>query len=124
NRESERSLLLERWQTACEGERQMVLLAGEAGIGKSRMCMALASRVAAEGHFVMRLQCSPFHTRSALHPLITYLDRLAGLMLDMEPDVKPSRVIAVLLKAGIVAAESIALFAGLLSVPICDPLAL
>ena len=41
-RESELSLLLGRWQTACEGERQMVLLVGEAGIGKSRMCMALA----------------------------------------------------------------------------------
>jgi class 3 adenylate cyclase/tetratricopeptide (TPR) repeat protein len=118
NRESELSLLLERWQTAREGERQMVLLAGEAGIGKSRMCMALASRVAADGHFVMRLQCSPFHTDSALHPIITNLDRLAGLTLDMGPDEKLDRVIAELRKPGDVTPETIALFAGLLSIPI------
>jgi len=122
NRESELSLLLERWQSACEGQRQMVLLAGEAGIVKSRMCMALASRVAAEGHFVMRLQCSPFHTHSALHPIITNLDRLAGLTLDMEPDEKLDRLIAELQKSGDVTPETIALFAGLLSIPVGDRL--
>ena len=84
-RESELSLLLGRWQTACEGERQMVLLAGEAGIGKSRMCMALASRIATEDQFVIRLQCSPFHTHSALHPVITSFERIAGLTLAMDP---------------------------------------
>jgi class 3 adenylate cyclase/tetratricopeptide (TPR) repeat protein len=118
NRESELSLLLERWQTACQGERQIVLLSGEAGIGKSRMCMALASRVAAEGHLVMRLQCSPFHIHSALHPIITNLDRLAGLTLDMEPEEKLNRVIAELQRSGSVAPETIALFAALLSIPI------
>ncbi len=122
NRESELSLLLERWQTACEGERQVVLLAGEAGIGKSRMCMALGSRVAAEGHFVMLLQCSPFHTHSALHPIITNLDRLAGLTLDMDPEEKLNRVIAEVQKSGNVAPETIALFAALLSIPIGDHL--
>jgi predicted ATPase/class 3 adenylate cyclase len=122
NRESELSLLLERWQTAREGERQMVLLAGEAGIGKSRMCMALASRVAAEGHIVMRLQCSPFHTDSALHPIITNLDRLAGLTLDMKPEEKLDRLIAEVQRPGKVAPETIALFANLLSMPIGDRL--
>ena len=121
-RESELSLLLGRWQTACEGERQMVLLAGEAGIGKSRMCMALASRVATERHFVIRLQCSPFHTHSALHPIITNLDRLAGLTLDMEPEEKLNRVIAEVQKSGNVAPVTIALFADLLSIPIGDRL--
>ena len=121
-RESELSLLLGRWQTACEGERQMVLLAGEAGIGKSRMCMALASRVATEGHFLIRLQCSPFHTHSALYPIITSFERIAGLTLDMEPEEKLTRVIAEVQKAGHVAPETIALFAALLSIPIGDRL--
>src|SRR5882762_4651472 len=119
-RESELSLLLGRWQTACEGERQMVLLAGEAGIGKSRMCMALASRVATEGHFLIRLQCSPFYTHSALHPIITNFERIAGLTLDMEPEEKLNRVIAEVQKSGNVAPETIALFAALLSIPIGD----
>ena len=121
-RESELSLLLERWQTACEGERQMVLLAGEAGIGKSRMCMALASRIATEDHFVIRLQCSPFHTHSALHPVITSFERIAGLTLDMDPVEKLDRVTAEFQKSGDVAPETIALFAGLLSIPIGDRL--
>jgi len=121
-RESELSLLLGRWQTACEGERQMVLLAGEAGIGKSRMCMALASRVATEGHFLIRLQCSPFHTHSALYPIITSFERIAGLTLDMEPEEKLNRVIAEVQKSGNVAPETIALFAALLSIPIGDRL--
>jgi class 3 adenylate cyclase/predicted ATPase len=119
-RESELSLLLGRWQTACEGERQMVLLEGEAGIGKSRMCMALASRVATEDHFLIRLQCSPFHTHSALHPIITNFERIAGLTLDMKPEEKLNRVTAEVQKSGNVAPETIALFADLLSIPIGD----
>ena len=121
-RESELSLLLGRWQTACEGERQMVLLAGEAGIGKSRMCMALASRVATDCHFLIRLQCSPFHAHSALHPIITNFERIAGLRLDMEPEEKLNRVITEVQKSGNVAPETIALFADLLSIPIGDRL--
>jgi class 3 adenylate cyclase/tetratricopeptide (TPR) repeat protein len=121
-RESELSLLLGRWQTACEGERLMVLLAGEAGIGKSRICMALASRIAAEGHFVIRLQCSPFHTHSALHPVITSFERIAGLTLAMDPMEKLERVTAAVQKSGNVAPETIALFASLLSIPIGDRL--
>ena len=121
-RESELSLLLERWQTACEGERQMVLLAGEAGIGKSRMCMALANRIASEEHSVIRLQCSPFHTHSALHPVITSFERVAGLTLAMDPAEKLQRVTAELQKSGHVPPENIALFAALLSIPISDRL--
>jgi class 3 adenylate cyclase/tetratricopeptide (TPR) repeat protein len=121
-RESELSMLLGRWQTACEGERQVVLLAGEAGIGKSRMCMALASRVATEDHFLIRLQCSPFHTHSALHPVITNFERAAGLTLDMSPEEKLNRVITEVQKSGNVTPETIALFAALLSIPIGDRL--
>jgi class 3 adenylate cyclase/tetratricopeptide (TPR) repeat protein len=121
-RENDLSLLLERWRTACEGERQMVLLTGEAGIGKSRLCMALASHVATEGHFIIRLQCSPFHTDSALHPIITNFERMAGLTINMEPEEKLDRVIAEMQKFGNVVPETIALFATLLSIPIGDRL--
>jgi class 3 adenylate cyclase/predicted ATPase len=121
-RESELSLLLERWQSACEGERQIVLLTGEAGIGKSRMCAALASRIAREGHFIIPLQCSPFHTASALHPFIANFERTAGLTLNMEPDKKLDHLVAAMQKFGIVAPETIALFATLLSIPFGDRL--
>ncbi len=121
-RDNELSLLLGRWQIACEGERQLVLLTGEAGIGKSRLCMAFASRIAAESHFIIRLQCSPFHTNSALHPILTYFERLAGLTLGMEPEEKLNRLIAGMQKYGHLAPETIALFADLLSIPVGDRL--
>ena len=121
-RVGELSLLLGQWQTACEGGRQMVLLAGEAGIGKSRICMALASRIAAEDHFVILLQCSPFHTHSALHPIIANFERMAGLTINMEPEEKLDRLVAAMQKVGNVAPETIALFATLLSIPTGDRL--
>ncbi|WP_284276404.1 adenylate/guanylate cyclase domain-containing protein, partial [Bradyrhizobium iriomotense] len=121
-REDELSLLLGRWQAAREGARQMVLLTGEAGIGKSRLCMALASRISKEDRFIIRLQCSPFHTESALHPFITYFERMAGLTLDMESEEKLNQLIAEIQKAVNVAPETIALFASLLSIPVGDRL--
>ncbi|MGA2289066.1 AAA family ATPase [Bradyrhizobium sp.] len=121
-RENELSLLIGRWDTACDGERQMLLLTGEAGIGKSRMCMALANRVTAEGHFSFLLQCSPFHTDSALHPIIAYLERMAGLTANMAPDKKLDRLIAEIQKCGNVAPETMALFATMLSIPTADRL--
>ncbi|MCA1452699.1 AAA family ATPase [Bradyrhizobium sp. BRP22] len=121
-REDELSLLLGRWKTACEGERQLILLGGEAGIGKSRLCMALASRIAAESHFIIRMQCSPFHTDSALHPIATYFERVAGLTLGMEPEEKLNRLSAEMQKSGNVAPETMVLFADLLSIPTGDRL--
>ncbi|WP_198026511.1 AAA family ATPase [Bradyrhizobium sp. ARR65] len=121
-RENELSLLLERWQAACEGERQIILLSGEAGIGKSRLCAAFASRIAADGHFIIRLQCSPFHTASALHPIIANFERGLGLTINMESDEKLNRLIAAVQRSGNVRPETIALFATLLSIPFGDRL--
>jgi len=48
-REQEISLLLDRWRLASEGEGQVVVLSGEAGIGKSRICEVLRERLAEAG---------------------------------------------------------------------------
>src|SRR5205085_7001084 len=69
-REEEIELLLRRWATAKTGEGQVVLLSGEAGIGKSRLTAALMERVATEPHTRLRYFCSPHHTDSALYPII------------------------------------------------------
>ena len=65
-REEELELLLRRWSKAKTGEGQVVLLSGEAGIGKSRLTAALLERVATEPHTRLRYFCSPQHTDSAL----------------------------------------------------------
>jgi class 3 adenylate cyclase/tetratricopeptide (TPR) repeat protein len=78
-RDSELALLLERWNTACEGEGQIVLLSGEAGIGKSRITQALRDRAAAGAFETMVLQCSPSHSNSALYPLVRCLEIAANL---------------------------------------------
>src|SRR4029077_2405546 len=68
-REEEIEILLRRWSKAKTGEGQVVLLSGEAGIGKSRLSAALLERLAAEPHTRLRYFCSPQHTDSAFYPI-------------------------------------------------------
>jgi predicted ATPase len=65
-REEELELLLRSGR----GQGQVVLLAGEPGIGKSRLTAALLERLAAEPHTRLRYFCSPQHTDTALFPII------------------------------------------------------
>src|SRR5262249_26440750 len=78
-REEESELLLRRWAIAKKGEGQVVLLSGEAGIGKSRLTADLLERLAGEPHMRLRYFCSPQHTDSALYPIIGQMERAAGL---------------------------------------------
>jgi class 3 adenylate cyclase len=81
-REEELELLLRRWSKAKTGEGQVVLLSGEAGIGKSRLTAALLERLTNEPHTRLRYFCSPQHTDSALYPIISQMERAAGLAHD------------------------------------------
>ena len=72
-REDEIEFLLKRQRLAWKGEGQIVLISGEPGIGKSRLAAALEERLADEPHTVLRYQCSPHHTNSALYPFISQL---------------------------------------------------
>ena len=69
-REEELELLLRRWRRAAAGEGQVVLLRGEAGIGKSRLTAALQEALAGEEHETLVLFCSPQHADSALWPVV------------------------------------------------------
>jgi class 3 adenylate cyclase len=81
-RGEELELLLRRWSRAKSGEGQVVLISGEAGIGKSRLAAALLERLATEPHSRLRYFCSPQHTDSALYPMIGQMERAAGLAHD------------------------------------------
>ena len=70
-REEELGLLQRRWAQAKEGAGQVVLLSGEAGIGKSRLVQTLKEQVLAEGATRIEFRCSPYHQNSAFYPSST-----------------------------------------------------
>jgi class 3 adenylate cyclase/tetratricopeptide (TPR) repeat protein len=78
-RNSEIGILLDRWELAKSGQGQAVFVSGEPGIGKSRLLEALMERFQDQPHELIRLQCSPYHTTSALYPVIQRLSRIGGL---------------------------------------------
>jgi predicted ATPase len=113
-REEELELLLRRWSKAKTGEGQVVLLSGEAGIGKSRLTAALLERIATEPHTRLRYFCSPQHTDSAFYPIISQMERAAGFMSDDTSHAKLDKLDAVLMQS-FTAREDAALFAEMLS---------
>ena len=115
-REEELDLLLRRWSKAKTGQGQVVLLSGEAGIGKSRLTAALLERLAAEPHTRLRSFCSPQHTDSALYPIIGQMERAAGLLRDDKPQTKLNKLDAMLAQSS-TSAQDAALFAEMLLLP-------
>ena len=113
-REEESELLLQRWAKAKAGEGQVVLLSGEAGIGKSRLTAALLERLAGEPHTRMRYFCSPQHVDSALYPVIGHMQRAAGLAREDDPGTRLDKLDA-LLATSSTSREDTALFAEMLS---------
>lgn len=113
-REEESELLLRRWARAKNGEGQVVLLSGEAGIGKSRLTAALLERLAGEPHTRLRYFCSPQHTDSALYPIIRQMERAAGLAHDDSPQARLDKLDALLAQTS-TSAQDAALFAEMLS---------
>ena len=95
-RAHELGLLSEHWQQAKAGAGQLVLLSGEAGIGKSRIARALSDALAAEAHYRINYQCSPYHTDSPLYPVIQQLTRAAGFADADSVDGKLDKLEAVL----------------------------
>ena len=113
-REEELELLLRRWSRAKAGEGQVVLLSGEAGIGKSRLTAALLERLAGEPHTRLRYFCSPQHSDSALYPVSGQMERAARFAHDDTPQSKLDKLDALLAQSS-TSAQSTALFAEMLS---------
>ena len=115
-RDEEVELLMRRWARAKTGEGHVALVSGEAGIGKSRLTAALLERLATEPHTRLRYFCSPQHTDSAFYPIISQMERAAGLAHDDTPQAKLDKIDAVLAQNS-TSKQDAALFAEMLSLP-------
>src|SRR5215468_4055567 len=114
-RAPESALLRDRLREAWAGAGQIVLLSGEAGIGKSRLAAQLAAEVANEPHTRLRYQCSPYNRDSVLHPFVVQQGRVAHLTPDDPAERQLDKLEAIVAPARI--AETAPLFASMLSIP-------
>ena len=114
-RDEETGLLTRRWASATRGEGRVVLLSGEAGIGKSRLTATLMDSLATEPHARLRYFCSPQHTDSAFYPFILQMERAAGVTAQDPPPARLDKL-DVLLARTSTSPEDAALFAQMLSV--------
>jgi class 3 adenylate cyclase/predicted ATPase len=115
-RDEEIELLLRRWARAKAGDGQVVLVSGEAGLGKSRLTAALAERLRTEPYLRLRYYCSPYHQDSALFPFIDQFARASGFARD-DPLASRREKLEVLLARAAPPDEDVALLADLLSLP-------
>jgi class 3 adenylate cyclase/predicted ATPase len=115
-RKEELKLLLRRWARAKTGKGQVLLLSGEAGIGKSRLSAALMERLAAEPYTRLRYFCSPQHTDSAFYPIIGQFERAAAFAYGDTPQAKLDKLDALLAQTS-TSQQDAALFSEMLSLP-------
>ncbi len=116
-RDTEVAALSRLWQKARDGQGQVVLISGEAGIGKSRLSAAAIDLLEPNRHFRIRYHCSPYHVTSPLFPAIQQLQKAAGIAPGDDDDEKLDKVERMLRRSNSNNAETDALFANLLSLP-------
>jgi class 3 adenylate cyclase/ABC-type Mn2+/Zn2+ transport system ATPase subunit len=113
-REQEIGLLLARWHQARAGEGQVVLLSGEAGIGKSRLVEALMERIGDEMHVHILMQCSPYHKNTAFYPVTRHLAEASGFAPEDSVETRRGKLRAMLAATSAPSDEEFGLLAGLM----------
>ena len=116
-REHELGMLLNRWKQATEGNGQVVLLSGEAGIGKSRLMQVVREHVFNDGALRIEFRCSPYHQNSAWYPIIEHLHRLLHFQREDTPHAKLEKLRQMLSCYRFPQGDTIPLLAALLSLP-------
>jgi class 3 adenylate cyclase/predicted ATPase len=117
-RESEVTLLLERWAQAKSGHGQVVLLTGEAGIGKSRLVQVLKDYVANEPHVQWECRSAEYSQNTALFPLVDLFQRRLRFQAEDTLDTKLEKLASALSQYRLPIEESIPLFAPFLALPV------
>src|SRR5262245_17987031 len=119
-REEELDLLLRRWTQAKTGEGRVIHITGEPGIGKSRLTQALVDCLGGDRHTRLQCYCSPYHSDSALHPIISHLLRAAGIEHTDAGEERLAKLEALLERSNSRLSETVLLLARLLSIPLGD----
>ena len=119
-REQEVGLLIDRWEQVEEGLGQVVLISGEAGIGKSRLLQGIYDNLEGRPHWLLEHRCSPYHQNSTLFPIIESLERWLGFRKEDSSEDRLQLLERRLEDYSVQTTESVPLFAGLLSVPLDD----
>src|SRR5262245_39013298 len=117
-REEELDLLLRRWAQAKTGEGRVIHITGEPGIGKSRLTQALVDCLGGDRHTGLQCYCSPYHSDSALHPIISHLLRAAGIEHTDAGEERLAKLEALLERSNSRLSETVPLLAPLLSIPL------
>ena len=116
-RRQEMDLLRRCWSRALTGEGQVVLVAGEPGIGKSRLIAEFADEANAERYDSLKYFGSPHHTDASLYAVIGELQRAAGFKRADTPSERLAKLTALLTGRGNTRGQEVMLIADLLSLP-------
>ncbi len=117
-RQEELGLLVRAWEATKEQHGQVVLIQGEAGIGKSRLVAALREQVAGEAYMWVANRCSPYHVNSTLYPVIENIKRVMGWKREDSAEAKLEKLEALLTKQSLPREEAVPLYAELMSLPL------
>ncbi len=120
SREQEVGMLLDRWEQVKDGLGQVVLVSGEAGVGKSRLVQVLKEHVATQPHIRWECRCAPYYQDSALYPVIDLIQRALEFSRDEASQEKLRKIENGLEQYGLADPDTVSLWASLLSVPIPD----
>src|SRR5215510_4896069 len=117
-REQEVTLLLERWAQVKDGQGHVVLLTGDAGIGKSRLVQVLKEHLATEPHIRWECRSLPYFENTALFPVIDLFQRLLQFQTEDTHDAKLGKLEHALSQYRLPIEETVPLLAPLLSLAV------
>ena len=117
-REDETRLLWSRWERASEGEGQVLLITGEAGIGKSRLVRQFRKRLAPTPHLWIECAGSPYFQNTPFYPIADMLQQGFAQRGDGSDAAKLSELEKDLERAGLKPAEAVPLIAPMLNLTV------